>query len=456
MMNDRDKNELKRGVGYLKEKAILGLSRVTGADLDRAIIKLTSHKLKVPKEKHMQRLLSATYGNYNTKSQKERNVHEYIISKLEKRLHTHNWIVVLKTLVTFHRLINDGSEDVNQCIQKNRNIFCARNMKDLTENREGAAQSLFIRQYSFYLEERTSSQRAIGVSMQMDTSEFSLFLSSMNAEALVPVFDALLIQFSAIVDIDYRESIVDNFCTLEAYQYIVNDGKLLYKLLSNRVIFIIDVFKDLSINLKKIWLERVRRYAELAEKLRVLFFSIATSSKVFHDPPPHLKPIPETLLKSLEDDLSLSGARTEVVIDTLQSLGITCDGDDVPKETQHQNYTRETANFSTGVGKDVPTLTLDDLFMSPTTVTPIQPTASVPSDSFTSGGVGGYFYQGGQTSIAANTTEGIITGKIPNNAVGADFSVEWTYSMALQSSIPNQVNQDPQNGTFTHPRQMPK
>ncbi|KEG08445.1 putative clathrin coat assembly protein [Trypanosoma grayi] len=401
-MNEKDTNELKRGAGYLKEKAIIGLSRVTGDELDRAIMKVTSHMLKAPKEKHMQRLLAATYGHYKTDTRDGKNISNYIVSELEKRLHTHNWIVVLKSLVTLHRLMRDGSDEVNSYIQRNRNIFCAWNLKDLSEDVDGAAQGAFIRQYLRYLEERASSQEKIGIVNRLESVEFSSVLRSSDVDSLTPLFEALLTQLGALVEVEYREAIVDNFCTLEAYQKIIDDGKVLYQLLSDRVIFILDGFDDFSLHQKKVWLELYRQYSVFGERLRLLFDSILSSTKVFDRPPPRLRPLPPSLLEKLEGDVRLSSIPREDVTETLESLGIIRnEQDEAPlKETQigdvakqqpsplpsditEEDPTKESAPLPPTVSeKKEAAISMDDLFISvPVTVSAPVSNSAAPGET---------------------------------------------------------------------------
>ncbi|EAN79443.1 clathrin coat assembly protein, putative [Trypanosoma brucei brucei TREU927] len=392
-MNSKDTNELKRGAGYLKEKAIIGLTRVTGNELDRAIYKVTSHKLKAPKEKHMQRVLAATRGYSSQKTHKGRNTCEYIVSEFEKRLHTHNWIVVLKTLVTFHRLMKDGSDEVNNCIQQNRNIFCFRNIKDLSESSEGAVQSVFIRQYMYYLEERSSSQRKLGASKRMENSEFGVFLRSLDVDTLGPVFESLLVQLSALVEVQYKEAIVDNFCTMEAFQRLVNDGKLLYQILSDRAIFILDGFSGFTLQQKKDWVRRYREYTVVGERLRLLFESIANSKRMFDEPPPPLKALPGSLLESLEREVRLSSIAHEDITETLESLGITADEKTPLKATTsdgtmaiYSPVATEKALDTTETGAPPVTepkkesgFSIDDLFVPPPVTDSHQQTSYNPS-----------------------------------------------------------------------------
>ncbi|KAH9597190.1 AP180 N-terminal homology (ANTH) domain protein [Trypanosoma melophagium] len=398
-MNERDTNELKRGGGYLKEKAIIGLSRVTGDELNRAIMKTTSHMLKAPKEKHMQKLLAATYGHYKNDSRNGKSICDHIVSELEKRLHTHNWIVVLKSLVTLHRLMTDGSSEVIDSIQRNRSIFCARNAKDLSESVEGSIQSAFIRQYFRYLEERASSQQSIGNMNRIESVEFSSYLRSLDVNSLAPPFQILLGQLASLVEIEYREAIVDNFCTLEAYQRLVNDGKVLYQLLSDRIIFILDGFSDFPLEKKKVWLRLYKEYNVIAENLRSFFNSILDSSKVFAQPPPRLKPLPVSLLEHLEDDVRMSNIPREDVTETLESLGITRGEEEVrlkeevkrppsplPSQFPEVAATVEQTSLPlTAVEKKCPTFSMDDLFVSPpppvpSKTVPSAPTTALPSD----------------------------------------------------------------------------
>ena len=110
MSTARTSNDAKKAGGYLKEKFTIGISRVTGDEVSRSIMKTTSHMLKAPKDKHLQRLLSATHGHCSADSlEKHKDMAAYIVEELEKRSHTHNWIVVLKTMITSHHMLIDGS-----------------------------------------------------------------------------------------------------------------------------------------------------------------------------------------------------------------------------------------------------------------------------------------------------------------------------------------------------------
>ena len=83
--DDETTNDLKKAGGYLKEKLAIGMTRWSDDELERAVIKVTSHKLKAPNEKHMARLISATFNSFNPGKHHYEDPNKYIVDELEKR-----------------------------------------------------------------------------------------------------------------------------------------------------------------------------------------------------------------------------------------------------------------------------------------------------------------------------------------------------------------------------------
>lgn len=377
-MNDTD---TKQSAGYFREKAIIGLSTLTGDEVDKAILKVTSHMLKAPKEKYMQSLLAASYGHTKQHQKGGLPVNEYIVRELEKRSHTHNWIVVLKTMVVLHRLLADGSNEVVAVICRYQSVFSFGNIKELADTASGAAQKFFIQEYMRYLEERTVSQTTLGYHRRIETKEFDDYMDSLNASDLVEPFEALLAMLDALLQINYREAIVDNFCTMEAHQSIIRDGKTVFQLTSKRIVFVLGGFEDLSLSLKKKWLQLYERYDAAAAKLKALFDSMILSYRTFAEPIPQLKQLPETLLKRLEQNVRGS---TKPHVESLESLGI--QRDEPPTVTERRLATPPVASkepelaalssaASATPSPAKPAFTMDDLFQ---TAPPQQSQAVLP------------------------------------------------------------------------------
>ncbi|CAD2219986.1 clathrin coat assembly protein [Angomonas deanei] len=361
--------DVKQSAGYFKEKAIVGLSRVTGDDLNRAIFKTTSHMLKAPKEKYMQYLLAATYGHCRKPEKNGRPICEYIVRELEKRSHTHNWVIVLKSMVVFHRLLTDGSDEVVRYICLYQHIFSFNRIKELRTSMDGAEQNEFIFQYVAYLNSRCSMQKELGDYRRVETKEFEEYYQSLNVNTLYPVFQSLLQGLNALASIVFREYIINNFCTYEAHQLLIRDGKNLFQLLSKSVIFILGGFTEFSIPQKRSWIVNYRLYDEVARKLKIFFDSMLNSSKVFTEAIPRLKPLPESLLARLEDDLEKYDTPNEVV--SLESLGISSSSA-TKTEQKPAPVPEKVSAPSPPVAKPAappakppqPTFTMDDLFDS--------------------------------------------------------------------------------------------
>lgn len=311
MSTDERNNDAKKGGGYLKEKFVIGISRFTNDEVERAIMKVTSHMLKAPNEKHMNRLIAASFGEYNSGSNDHGDVNRFIVTEIEKRTHTHNWIVVLKSFIALHRLMADGSYEINDIMQRQRNLFSARNIKDVADSPDGAAQKSFIMQYIRYLEERNISAKRLGLRDRLESNEFGQFLVALDIGALLQPFEILLMQLEALNGIEFRPTIVDNFCTFEAYRTVVVDGKRLYQLLSNRAMFVLDEFETLPSNQQQRWLDLYVRYDKAANSLSRFFDQLNSANTHWGEIIPSLKMLPASMIEHLKEVVAYGSVQTE-------------------------------------------------------------------------------------------------------------------------------------------------
>ncbi|KAG5493011.1 hypothetical protein JKF63_01592 [Porcisia hertigi] len=330
-MNNTD---TKQSAGYFKEKLTIGLSTLSGDEIVKAVMKVTSHLLKAPKEKYIQKLVAASYGQYGSGMKEGLSINAFVVRELEKRSHSHNWIVVLKTMVSFHRLMCEASDEMVETICCFRNIFMSTHIKNLADSTDGAGQAYFISQYVTYLGERCSIQSALGKGRRIDIPAFEEYLSTLNAKSLQPVFENLLALLEAVSAVEYREAVVNNFGTMEAYQLLVRDGKQVFQHLARCVIFVLDGFGEFSLPEKLRWFELYRRYTRAFVFIKSFFDSILRSSRVFVEPVPDLKCLPGSLLTRLENDIHMSKMPKEESC-TLDSLGI-CTSEDARAETEEK------------------------------------------------------------------------------------------------------------------------
>ena len=151
----KDIDEAKRKGGKFRDKVI----SITGNELERSLVKVTSHSTKPVSEKHMSRLLTAAQGD-----QGETRT-TWMLGELEKRLHNHEWIVVVKSLYVLHTMIKRGSAAMTDTICHKQGIFHISHFKDMTEH------SRFIKKYSRYLEERCIATVHMGCGLTIERTK---------------------------------------------------------------------------------------------------------------------------------------------------------------------------------------------------------------------------------------------------------------------------------------------
>jgi len=133
--------------------------RSSFSDMETSVIKATKHNTKVPKEKHVRRLVVFTHD--------EPHKIPELVHLLIKRLEFPDWLVVMKTLATFHRLLRDGSSQVLNELRYKSSVFNLRKFADMTSP-EAHHQSLFIRKYSQYIEEKVLVFKLLGLEFEKE------------------------------------------------------------------------------------------------------------------------------------------------------------------------------------------------------------------------------------------------------------------------------------------------
>ncbi|KAK4343938.1 hypothetical protein RND71_037032 [Anisodus tanguticus] len=152
--------KFKKAYNKLKDSTKVGLAKVKSEfkDLDVAIVKATNHVESPPKERHITRIVVAT-----SITRPPADV-AYCIHALSRRLSkTHNWIVVIKTLIVIHRVLREGDpsfrEELLRCSQRGH-IFQLSNFKDDSSHLAWDC-SAWVRTYALFLEERLECFRTL-------------------------------------------------------------------------------------------------------------------------------------------------------------------------------------------------------------------------------------------------------------------------------------------------------
>ncbi|WIA23438.1 hypothetical protein OEZ85_000192 [Tetradesmus obliquus] len=146
-----------------KDKAKLAVAAVKGEetqDLYVAVTKATLPDEVVPKEKHVRTLRIACSAH------SPRNTVEYVIYKLGKRLSNPSWLVVLKSAMTFHRLLRECDPSFQEQMLRFADRTGRHHMLALDRFADHSSKdawdySAWVRVYSMYLNERLDVYRTM-------------------------------------------------------------------------------------------------------------------------------------------------------------------------------------------------------------------------------------------------------------------------------------------------------
>ncbi|KAF8566141.1 hypothetical protein P879_04641 [Paragonimus westermani] len=125
---------------------------LAGSGLGKVVAKATTEEIGPPKKKHIDYLVNCS---------NEPNVSIPLLAGLlVERAQEKSWVVVFKTLITTHNLMNFGNEKFSHYLASNNCPLNLPNFNDKT-SAQSYEMSLFIRMYSRYISEKIASYRAM-------------------------------------------------------------------------------------------------------------------------------------------------------------------------------------------------------------------------------------------------------------------------------------------------------
>ncbi|KAL0344910.1 UNVERIFIED_CONTAM: putative clathrin assembly protein [Sesamum radiatum] len=158
---------IRKAYGALKDSTKVGLAKVNSdfKELDIAIVKATNHVECPPKERHVRKIFAAVAISC------PRADVGYCIHALSRRLaKTRSWIVAIKTLIVFHRVLREGDPSFREELRhfsRRGNIFQVANFRDDSGPLAWEC-SAWVRTYALYLEERLECFRNIHYDIEAD------------------------------------------------------------------------------------------------------------------------------------------------------------------------------------------------------------------------------------------------------------------------------------------------
>ncbi|KAG6032287.1 hypothetical protein E4U41_007270 [Claviceps citrina] len=201
------------------------------SSFEKSVKGATKIKNAPPKTKYIEHILIATHSG-------DAGVAE-VFRSLQYRLHDSTWTVVLKSLLTTHLMIREGSPDVTLAfLSKHRSVFSVGHFAD------AQTQGRNIRHYANYLSERARAYRDTKTDW-VRTNEARLERLTVE-KGLLRETEVVQNQLSALVKCDVLDNEPENEITIAIFRLLVLDLLALFQVLNQGLINILGHFFEMS------------------------------------------------------------------------------------------------------------------------------------------------------------------------------------------------------------------
>ncbi|XP_045197484.2 phosphatidylinositol-binding clathrin assembly protein LAP-like isoform X3 [Mercenaria mercenaria] len=274
---------------------------IAGQGLAKTVCKSTTEEVMGPKRKHLDYLLQCT---------NEPNVSiPQLADLLIERTQQTSWVIVFKSLVTIHNLMNYGNERFTQYLASNNCSFNLSNFVDKT-GVQGYDMSTFIRRYAKYLNEKAVTYRLMAFDFcKVKRGSDDGLLRTMNSEKLLKTLPVLQKQIDALLEFDCTANELTNGVINAGFMLLFKDLIRLFACYNDGTINLLEKFFDMNKKQCKEALDIYKKFLVRMDKVSE-FLKVAESVGIDKGDIPDLAKAPSSLLDALEEHLkSLEGKK---------------------------------------------------------------------------------------------------------------------------------------------------
>ncbi|XP_046583372.1 clathrin coat assembly protein AP180-like isoform X7 [Haliotis rubra] len=297
---------------------------IAGQGLAKSVCKATTEEIIGPKKKHLDYLLQCT---------NEPNVSiPQLADLLIERTQHANWIVVYKSLITIHNLMNYGNERFTQYLASNNCTFNLGSFHDKAGMQgegmvsvTGYDMSTYIRRYAKYLNEKATSYRQMAFDFcKVKRGKDDGLLRTMNSEKLLKALPVLQSQLNALIEFDCTPNELTNGVINACFMLLFKDLIRLFACYNDGIINLLEKYFDMNKKQCKEGLDIYKKFLVSMDKVSE-FLKVAENVGIDRGDIPDLakgmrnntKSAPASLLDALEQHLlSLEGKKGSVTTTT--------------------------------------------------------------------------------------------------------------------------------------------
>nr|KAJ0194428.1 hypothetical protein LSAT_V11C800416930 [Lactuca sativa] len=314
----------RRAYGALKDSTTVGLAKVGSdfKDLDIAIIKATNHDECPPKDLHVKRII------VSTSSAAPRADVGYCIHTLSRRLmKTKNWIVAMKTLMVFHRILREGDPSFREELlihSRRRHIFQIQDFRDDSSQLAWDCSS-WLRTYATFLEERLECYRIVGFDIETERLTTAPGINKAYSRTRLMNIDELLEQLPAMQQLLYRlfscqpeGAAYHNQLIPHALALVIKESLKIYCVINDGIIRLVELFFDLgkdeaiaAINIYKRSVKQTEQLGEFYNLGKHMRLSMNIQFPTLTQPPPSFLATMEEYVKGISSNGSDSDKKLE-------------------------------------------------------------------------------------------------------------------------------------------------
>jgi len=267
---------------------------IAGQDLEKVIFKATTDEVMGPKRKHLDYLVWCT-SNPSVSIPQMANC-------LIERSHNSSWVVVFKSLVASHDLINYGNERFLQYLATNNCAFVLGSFLDKSSS-IGYEMSTFIRRYARYLNEKASSYRQTGFDFcKVKRGKDDGYLRTLDTDKLIKVLPILQTQLDVLLAFNATPQELNNGVIIVCFLTLFKDLIRLFACYNDGIINLLEKYFDMN---RKHATEALDIYKKFVVRMDGVqqFLRVAESVGIDKSEIPDLAQAPSSLLEALEDHL---------------------------------------------------------------------------------------------------------------------------------------------------------
>jgi ANTH domain len=217
-----------------------------------------------------------------------------MIHLLSKRLEAPEWMIVLKALIVFHRLLRDGKEHFINELKYKSSIFAS--LQNYTDQitAEAHHQSVFVRKYARFLEEKVVVFKIAKMEFERDPAA----LRKLETDELLEKLPRLQSLLNALLNTKASKDHINNQIIVSSFQLLLKDSFRLYRALNEGIIVLLEQYFSMD-----------KDHAQKAFEIYKLFVRETDSTISFFDicerftrtKLPELQHAPTTLISALEN-----------------------------------------------------------------------------------------------------------------------------------------------------------